>query len=104
MISTVSRSTQNDLLALNRGFEKKIFVAENGMDAEYKKNISDEEVRRVLDKYGISATRPYFLYLGGYDARKNVPFLVDAFVSSIASDFEVDLVLAGGKILQGKTL
>lgn len=102
IISTVSFSTQKDLLALNRGFEKKIFVAENGMDADYKKNIPDEEVRRVLEKYGIDAVRPYFFYLGGYDARKNVSFLVNAFVSSIASDFEVDLVLAGGKILQGK--
>lgn len=101
IISTVSYATKKDLLALKPGFEKKIFVAENGMDIEYTKNISDAMVRKVIEKYGINADRPYFFYLGGYDARKNVSFLVDAFVSSVAADFGVDLVLAGGKILQG---
>jgi glycosyltransferase involved in cell wall biosynthesis len=102
MISTVSYSTQKDLLALKPDFKRKIFVAENGMDNEYKKNISDDEMEKVLKKYGIEIGRPYFFYLGGYDSRKNVSYLVDAFVSAIAENFDVDLVLAGGKILQGK--
>ena len=59
-------------------------------------------MKTVLKKYGIDADRPYFFYLGGYDSRKNVSSLVDAFVSAIAENFDVDLVLAGGKILQGK--
>jgi len=100
LISAVSHATKNDLVSLFPPLDNKIFVAENGISSEYKSSVENAE--KVLKKYNIDPARPYFLYLGGYDARKNVSLLVDVFRESVASDFDVDLVLAGGKILQGK--
>lgn len=41
--------------------------------------------------------RKFLLYVGGYDARKNVPYLMDAFQKHIANHYAVDLILVGGK-------
>ncbi len=41
--------------------------------------------------------RPYLLYVGGYDERKNVPALMDAFQKHIANHYSLDLLLVGGK-------
>ena len=54
-----------------------------------------ERQKSVLKKYGI--VEPYFLYVGGYDKRKNVGTIVQAF-QKIAPHFGVKLVLAGGKL------
>jgi glycosyltransferase involved in cell wall biosynthesis len=43
------------------------------------------------------SARPYFLYVGGYDKRKNVPKLVEAFQEYVAPKFDIDLVLVGAK-------
>jgi len=53
----------------------------------------------ILEKYGLDPQRRYFFYVGGYDERKNVMLLVDAFEKFIAPHFDIDLVLAGGKSL-----
>jgi glycosyltransferase involved in cell wall biosynthesis len=39
--------------------------------------------------------RPYFFYLGGWEQRKNLPFLLRAFVAANLGN--VELVLAGGR-------
>ena len=39
------------------------------------------------------------MYVGGYDQRKNVPTLIDAFERLVAPDHDIDLVLAGGKLI-----
>ncbi len=44
----------------------------------------------------LALRRPFFLYVGGYDARKNVPFLLAAFQKHIAPHTPVDLILVGG--------
>lgn len=43
------------------------------------------------------APKPYFLYVGGYDTRKNVQRLVEAFQEYIAPQYAIDLVLVGAK-------
>jgi len=45
--------------------------------------------------------RPFLLYVGGYDPRKNVPLLIEAYQKFIANHHEIDLVLVGA---QGKEL
>ncbi len=42
-------------------------------------------------------TRPYFLYVGGYDPRKNVTRLVEAFNEYIAPNHDIDLILIGAE-------
>ncbi len=41
--------------------------------------------------------KPFLLYVGGYDGRKNVLRLVEAYKEYIAPKFEVDLILVGAK-------
>ncbi len=41
--------------------------------------------------------RDYFLYVGGYDSRKNVPKLIHAYQKHIAPFYAIDLILVGGK-------
>ncbi|MBN1258986.1 glycosyltransferase family 4 protein, partial [Candidatus Peregrinibacteria bacterium] len=41
--------------------------------------------------------RPYLLYVGGYDERKNVPALMEAFQKHIANHYSIDLILVGAK-------
>lgn len=55
-----------------------------------------EKVRaaHALSSFGLS--RPFVLYAGGFDARKNIPVLIDAFVEARKSrGLEAELVLAG---------
>ncbi len=41
--------------------------------------------------------RPFLLYVGGYDERKNVPRLIQAFLKYLAHETAFDLILVGGK-------
>jgi len=41
--------------------------------------------------------RAYLLYSGGYDDRKNVPHLIQAYQKYIAPHYKIDLILVGGK-------
>ncbi len=41
--------------------------------------------------------RKFLLYVGGYDDRKNVPLLIEAYQKFIANHYEIDLILVGGK-------
>jgi len=41
--------------------------------------------------------RDYLLYVGGYDSRKNVPKLMQAYQKHIAPYYKIDLILAGAK-------
>ncbi|MBN2087309.1 glycosyltransferase family 4 protein [Candidatus Peregrinibacteria bacterium] len=41
--------------------------------------------------------RDFLLYVGGYDDRKNVPSLIEAYQKFIANHYKIDLILVGGK-------
>lgn len=41
--------------------------------------------------------KPFILYAGGYDERKNVNTLIEVFQEKIAPHFAIDLILIGGK-------
>jgi len=53
---------------------------------------SQQQVNEIATKFGLGS--PYFFYVGGFDPRKNLGFLLNAFAS--LSDLDVCLVLAGG--------
>lgn len=44
--------------------------------------------------------KPYLLYVGGYDPRKNVKTLIEAYQKIIQPFYEVDLILVGAKTFQ----
>lgn len=70
--------------------EDKIKVVYEGGDAE--KSIRPIDKKELVDKYKI--TKPYFLYIGTLQPRKNIETIVDAFER--LNNSNVQLVLAGG--------
>ena len=51
----------------------------------------------LADFPDLTLRRKFFLYVGGYDPRKNVPFLIRAFQKFISPQYPIDLILVGGK-------
>ena len=102
-IFTFSQCSKKDIADCCRIPPEKIEVAYNGLSPSFIRYFREATVksltkaRNVLRKYGVNTTRPYFLYVGGYDNRKNVATILEAFLSKIAPRHEFDLVLAGGK-------
>jgi glycosyltransferase involved in cell wall biosynthesis len=85
-----SESTKRDLVDLYPVEPERVTVAHLGVDVERFRKPSPESVDRVRKTFGID--RPYFLYVGGIEPRKNLPRLVEAF-TGLPED--VALVIAG---------
>ncbi len=91
-VVTVSQHAKGDLtnhLGIPRD---KITVIYEAADPRFHEPISQGEGSRLRVRLGL--LRPYVLYIGGWEQRKNVPFLIRAFAAADLED--VDLVLAGG--------
>jgi glycosyltransferase involved in cell wall biosynthesis len=74
----------------------KIKVIHNGFNDLIYRKIDDElAVDAILKKYGIE--KPYILYTGRLERKKNTPFLIEAFAKAKAKnrDIEEKLVLVG---------
>ncbi|MSU75856.1 glycosyltransferase family 1 protein [Patescibacteria group bacterium] len=71
----------------------KITVISSAIDSVYGKKISVTERDRVRQKYGLS--KPYFLYLGAIEPRKNIPTLLSAYRLARQQGVTAELVLAG---------
>lgn len=101
-ILTVSEASKFNVMETCKIPESKIKVIYNGVAPQFLKKIPAADRNKIIQKYGINPNRPFFLYTGGYDERKNVRMLIDVFIQKIAPHHEIDLVLAGGKSLQAK--
>jgi len=88
-ISQAAKATISEYLGVPG---EKITVVYPGIDHGQFRTPAAETIARVRDRYGLE--RPFFLYLGGYDYRKNIATLIRAFANMRRSD--VELVLAGG--------
>jgi glycosyltransferase involved in cell wall biosynthesis len=77
-VITVSATTKRDLSDLGVAHESTIRVTHLASAPEFSPLSSDQD-DEVIRTYGLTA--PYFLYVGGYDERKNVDALVRAFDS-----------------------
>ena len=92
-IITVSEHARRDLVEKLRLGADRVTVVLEAADP-----IFSNAARKInLLKYGgvITGNRNYILYLGGFEERKNVPFLLRGFAA--AGTLGVDLVLAGGR-------
>jgi glycosyltransferase involved in cell wall biosynthesis len=92
-VITVSEHAKGDIVRHLGIPARRVSVVYEAADPVFHREVSPGAVAAVRAKWGLA--RPYFLYLGGWEGRKNVPFLVRAFAASGLTD--VDLVLAGGK-------
>src|SRR5947208_1428101 len=89
----VSLQAKRDLVEHLNVPPEKIVVTYEAADARFHEPVADAARARVRATYGLG--RPYVFYVGGWEGRKNVPFLVRAFAAAGLDG--VDLVLAGGK-------
>ncbi len=91
-IITVSEHAKTDLINDLNIPREKISVTLEAHPKEFETKVSEEEKKEVLKKYNIDF--PYFFYVGGFDERKNIPFLLEAFAKAALPNHR--LVLGGG--------
>ncbi len=101
-IITVSESSKKDISETCNVNPEDIYVIHNAVEDSFRGKLTPYEKRRNITKYGINADKPFILYTGGFDARKNIKMILDVFMEEIAPEHDVDLVLAGGKSLESK--
>jgi glycosyltransferase involved in cell wall biosynthesis len=99
-ILTVSRHAREDLVRVLGVPPEKVSVVYEAADPQFQRRLEAEAVQAVRTQWGLE--RPYFFYAGGWEDRKNVPFLLEAFAQ--ASLPQVDLVVVGGTPPQQQTL
>jgi glycosyltransferase involved in cell wall biosynthesis len=92
-IIAVSEHAKGDLVEQLGIPAGKITVTYEAADPHFEQPTSDEAKSRVRQQHHLE--RPYFFYVGGWEQRKNIPFLVRAFAAAALEG--VELVLAGGK-------
>lgn len=95
-IIAVSKETKKDIKKYLKVPERKIKVIYNAPSDIFFEKISPGILNKVKEKYGV--TRPYLLYAGGFDKRKNVETLIKVFIEEIAPYYLVDLILIGEQI------
>lgn len=101
-IVTVSEASKQAIVKCCGVKADDITVIHNAPAPHFLEPSSDDQKKEALQRYGIDPSRKFFLYVGGYDARKNVPTLVNVYLQSIACQYEVDLVLVGEKSLNDR--
>ncbi|MBI5806601.1 glycosyltransferase family 4 protein [candidate division TA06 bacterium] len=92
----ISQATKNDLQEIYRVPERKITIIHPGLDPEFTLPFAgrDQEIQMAKKKYGID--RPYIIYLGTIEDRKNIVRLIRAFgLMRKKKGIEHLLVLAG---------
>lgn len=96
-IIAVSESTRNDIIKFYNVDPEKINVVHHGYDQKLFRPFQNQNdcaiIEQVKTKYNI--TKPYLLYVGALQPRKNILGLVKAFKLLNKCDYQ--LVIAGGK-------
>ncbi len=92
----ISQSTASDLIDRYPETASKTNVVLLAADTRFSSQVSDAEISRVLDKYGLQ--KKYVFVVGTLEPRKNLPRLIDAYVGleAVIRD-EYQLVIAGAK-------
>lgn len=78
-VITVSKSSRREIIDYYRLPDEKVKVLYNGVDAVLFSRYSPAEVSAVMKCYGI--TRPYIIFIGNIEPRKNLQRLVEAFAA-----------------------
>lgn len=92
LVITVSNAAADELVAFTEIARERIRVVPNGVDLEV---ASDKSVHRVAKQFGLE-DRPYLLWVGSLEPRKNVGLLADAYKRWVErTALPHQLVLAG---------
>jgi glycosyltransferase involved in cell wall biosynthesis len=91
LILAPSEATSRDAVQLARVKADRVIVVPEGVAAGFRRAEGAQE--RVSRSYGID--KPYLLYVGALDARKDPAALLQAWKTVLAAGADVDLVLAG---------
>jgi glycosyltransferase involved in cell wall biosynthesis len=91
-IITVSEFSKRDVSRLLGVATQKMVVVHGAADPRFAAPIDDTRRAAVRRRYALDS--PYVFYVGGWEARKNLPFLLRAFADAKLSPLQ--LVLAGG--------
>ncbi|MDB9308645.1 glycosyltransferase family 1 protein [Aphanizomenon sp. CS-733/32] len=92
-IITVSEYSKQDIVKYLQVPENKITVIYEAADANFHQEVTPSQRLQIRSKYQLKL--PYIFYIGGWEKRKNIPFLLKAFAEANLDG--VELVLAGGK-------
>lgn len=93
-IIAISEHTKRDLLHHHRVSEEKIRVVPNGLSARFQPPTAGD-VARVRERW--TGGRPFLLFVGVLQPRKNVPALLRAYAAAREQGLAWPLVVAGGK-------
>jgi glycosyltransferase involved in cell wall biosynthesis len=91
-VISVSQRAKSDLLKLVSVTPQKISVVPLGVDPRFHSVKNENKLLSLRNKYDLP--RPFILFVGMIEPRKNIELLVDAYLSGNCSD-RFDLVLAG---------
>ena len=99
-IITVSEHARNDIITHLKVPARKLSVTHEAADPHFLAPVSPEARARARSRHGLPPR--YVFYVGGWEGRKNVPFLVRGLAGAKLED--VSLVLAGGRREQRSAL
>ncbi|MBI5555107.1 MAG: glycosyltransferase family 4 protein [Elusimicrobia bacterium] len=94
-IVAISQATKNQVIDLFQVAPDKIVVTYLGVSEKYRVIPSQIEVKEVLHKYRIE--KPYILFVGTMDPRKNLVRLIKAFQNVKRQKNDLKLVIVGNK-------
>lgn len=93
-IVTISHATKCDLVAWYGVDPQRITVTHLGVSAGFAPPADPQDIAEVRMRYGVHQ-RPYVLYIGTVQPRKNLVRVIDALAHTLAAGYDLDLVIAG---------
>ena len=95
IIVTVSKQSKQEICSYYKLSPERVAVVYNGVDLAAYHKISGAQVARVKKQYHID--KPYFIYIGNIEPRKNLTRLIKAFSDMDGARMgKIALVLVGG--------
>lgn len=92
-VITVSEHARSELVGLLGLRPDRVTVVPEAADPIFHIPVGDRDRAAARARWNLP--RPFLFYVGGWEERKNIPFLLRAFAEAGLAD--VDLVLAGGR-------
>lgn len=99
-IIAISENTKNDVLNLYGVKEDKIKVIYQGINEQFFKDINQDDINKVKNKYNLPDN--YIFYLGNLEPRKNIESLILAFDQ--LENKSIHLVIAGSQAWKYKKI
>lgn len=91
----VSEFTKNEIMKYYGLPSEKVGFFHNAVAEDFKNNFSQDELVKIRQKYNLPDK--YVLYLGTFQPRKNIPFLIESFASIKKDLAGIKLVLVGNR-------